>query len=66
MKGKEETPFLLKRITELTRGESLAASKFLLLRSVMVIIKYNVDIALVKNNAKIGGQIAVELSKLKN
>lgn len=25
--GKEETPFLLKRIAELTKGESLAASK---------------------------------------
>ncbi|KAF1797307.1 pseudouridine-5'-phosphate glycosidase [Mucor lusitanicus] len=47
--GKEETPFLLKRIAELTKGESLAA-----------------NIALVKNNAKIGGQIAVHLSQLKN
>lgn len=26
--GKEETPFLLKRIAELTQGESLAASKY--------------------------------------
>ncbi|CEP07821.1 hypothetical protein [Parasitella parasitica] len=47
--GKEETPFLLKRIAELTQGESLAA-----------------NIALVKNNAKIGGQMAVHLSQLKN
>ncbi|ORE10945.1 indigoidine synthase A-like protein [Rhizopus microsporus var. microsporus] len=47
IKGKEETPFLLKRITELTKGESLSA-----------------NIALVKNNAKIGGQIAVKLSQL--
>ncbi|KAI9485526.1 MAG: Indigoidine synthase A family protein [Benjaminiella poitrasii] len=46
--GKEETPFLLKRIAELTKGESLAA-----------------NIALVKNNAKIGSQIAVHLSELK-
>ncbi|KAI8987388.1 indigoidine synthase A family protein [Mycotypha africana] len=46
--GKEETPYLLKRINELTRGESLAA-----------------NIALVKNNARIGGQIAVKLSELK-
>ncbi|KAI9276925.1 indigoidine synthase A family protein [Phascolomyces articulosus] len=44
--GKDETPFLLKRISELTKGESLAA-----------------NIALVKNNAKIGAKIAVELSK---
>ncbi|KAI9302451.1 Indigoidine synthase A family protein [Cunninghamella echinulata] len=48
IRGKEETPFLLKRISELTQGKSLDA-----------------NIALVKNNAKIGGQIAVELSKLK-
>ncbi|KAI8372291.1 pseudouridine 5'-phosphate glycosidase [Choanephora cucurbitarum] len=46
--GKEETPFLLKRIAELTQGESLAA-----------------NIALVKNNARIGAQIAVELAKLR-
>ncbi|GAA5817106.1 hypothetical protein MFLAVUS_010646 [Mucor flavus] len=46
--GKDETPFLLKRISELTKGESLTA-----------------NIALVKNNAKIGGQIAVQLAKLK-
>ncbi|KAI7902799.1 Indigoidine synthase A family protein [Cokeromyces recurvatus] len=46
--GKEETPFLLKRIAELTQGESLVA-----------------NIELVKNNARIGGQIAVHLSQLK-
>lgn len=28
VRGKEETPFLLKRIAELTKGESLAASKY--------------------------------------
>lgn len=27
IKGKEETPFLLKRIAELTKGESLSASE---------------------------------------
>ncbi|KAI8882176.1 erwinia chrysanthemi IndA protein-like protein-like protein [Backusella circina FSU 941] len=46
--GKEETPFLLKRIAEITQGESLTA-----------------NIALVKNNARVGGQIAAHLSKLK-
>ncbi|KAG2184017.1 hypothetical protein INT44_009028 [Umbelopsis vinacea] len=46
--GKEATPFLLKRITEITKGDSLKA-----------------NIALVKNNAAIGAQIAVELAKLK-
>lgn len=29
VRGKDETPFLLKRIAELTKGESLAASKVL-------------------------------------
>ncbi|RCI05275.1 hypothetical protein CU098_002077, partial [Rhizopus stolonifer] len=28
--GKEETPYLLKRIAELTQGESLAASKYII------------------------------------
>ncbi|ORX61440.1 Indigoidine synthase A like protein [Hesseltinella vesiculosa] len=46
--GKEETPFLLKRVSELTLGSSLEA-----------------NIALVKNNAKMGGQLAVALAKLK-
>ncbi|KTD81341.1 pseudouridine-5'-phosphate glycosidase [Legionella waltersii] len=40
--GKDLTPFLLKRITELTAGKSLEA-----------------NIALIKNNALLGGQIAV-------
>ncbi|KAI9468662.1 erwinia chrysanthemi IndA protein-like protein-like protein [Zychaea mexicana] len=44
--GKDETPFLLRRVSELTKGESLAA-----------------NIALIKNNAKVGARIAVELSK---
>ncbi|KAI9016462.1 erwinia chrysanthemi IndA protein-like protein-like protein [Phycomyces nitens] len=46
--GKEETPFLLKRMAELTKGESLEA-----------------NIALVKNNAIVGGKIAYELAQLK-
>jgi len=46
IKGKESTPYLLKRIVELTGGESLEA-----------------NIHLVVNNAKLGAQIAVALSK---
>ena len=45
--GKESTPFLLKRVVELTGGESLES-----------------NIQLVLNNARVGAQIAVELSKL--
>ncbi|KAI8084485.1 pseudouridine-5'-phosphate glycosidase [Halteromyces radiatus] len=48
IRGKEETPYLLKRVTELTVGKSLES-----------------NIALIKNNAVVGGQIAVALSKLK-
>lgn len=68
VRGKEETPFLLKRIAELTKGESLAASKLGLIFDLLFILtkEHMLDIALVKNNAKIGGQIAVHLSQLKN
>ncbi len=48
IKGKECTPFLLKRITELSGGKSLEA-----------------NIALVLNNARLGANIAKELTKLK-
>ncbi len=48
IKGKECTPFLLKRVVEITGGFSLQA-----------------NIALVLNNARLGAQIAKELTKLK-
>jgi len=47
VKGNEVTPFLLKRINELTDGESLRA-----------------NIALVKNNCKVGAEVAVALAAL--
>ncbi|KAI0695174.1 indigoidine synthase A-like protein [Cytidiella melzeri] len=46
-RGKEATPWLLKRVGELTAGKSLAS-----------------NIALIKNTARIGGQIAVAYSHL--
>lgn len=46
--GKQVTPYLLKRINELTQGASLKT-----------------NIALVKNNARVGAQLAVALSKQK-
>lgn len=68
--GKDETPFLLKRITELTKGQSLAASMYpttwTLVLNVFAHPLCYPDIALVKNNAKVGARIAVELSKLKS
>ncbi|PWA03323.1 hypothetical protein BB558_000504 [Smittium angustum] len=45
--GKEMTPFLLAKLVEITKGESLKA-----------------NIALVKNNAKIGSRISNNLSKM--
>jgi len=47
IKGKENTPFLLAKVKELTGGASL-----------------NSNIHLVYNNAEVGAQIAVELSRL--
>jgi pseudouridylate synthase len=49
IQGKAVTPFLLKRINELTQGVSLRT-----------------NIALVKNNARVGAQLAQALSKLKS
>jgi pseudouridylate synthase len=46
IEGKATTPFLLKRINELTQGKSLIT-----------------NIALVKNNARVGAQLAVALSR---
>jgi pseudouridine-5'-phosphate glycosidase len=45
--GKDSTPFLLKRIVELTGGDSLRA-----------------NVALVRNNARLGAQIAVAYAAL--
>ncbi len=47
--GKQVTPYLLKRINELTQGASLKT-----------------NIALVKNNARVGAELAVALAKTKN
>uniref|UniRef100_A0A8C2DPK4 Zgc:136858 n=1 Tax=Cyprinus carpio TaxID=7962 RepID=A0A8C2DPK4_CYPCA len=46
--GRDVTPFILQRVSELTKGKSLQA-----------------NIALIQNNAKVGGQIACALSKHK-
>jgi pseudouridine-5'-phosphate glycosidase len=47
--GANITPFLLKRVNELTGGESLAS-----------------NIALIENNARVAGLIAIQLSNLRN
>lgn len=48
IKGKDVTPFLLKRVNEKSQGESLKA-----------------NIALVKNNAHKGAQLALAYAQLK-
>ena len=47
--GKRVTPFLLERISQITKGQSLAS-----------------NLALIKNNARVSGRIAVELNKIRN
>ncbi|XP_053321261.1 uncharacterized protein LOC128492651 [Spea bombifrons] len=47
--GKEVTPFVLRRVNELTGGKSLQS-----------------NIALIKNNAKVGSRIAVALSEIRS
>ena len=68
MTGREITPFILSRLNELTQGESLRleAGKF---RSSTLLANFNLhraNLALVRNNAKIGADIAVELTKLRS
>jgi pseudouridine-5'-phosphate glycosidase/pseudouridine kinase len=45
--GKRVTPWLLGRVAELTKGDSLAS-----------------NVALIKNNVKVGGEIAWELARI--
>lgn len=47
--GRDVTPFILRRVSEITAGHSLQS-----------------NIALIKNNAKVGAEIAVEHAKLSN
>ncbi|GAA6063003.1 hypothetical protein JCM10212_002644 [Sporobolomyces blumeae] len=46
-KGKEVTPWLLQRVSELTKGKSLDSNK-----------------ELIRNNVKVGGEVALEYAKL--
>ncbi|KXN90076.1 hypothetical protein AN958_05081 [Leucoagaricus sp. SymC.cos] len=48
-RGKEVTPWLLNRVAELTKGESMTS-----------------NLALLRNTASVGGQIAVQYAKLAN
>lgn len=55
--GAEITPFLLKRVNELTGGESSSSS--------IILVLTFIDIELIKNNARIGSQIAISLAELR-
>lgn len=54
-RGKEVTPWLLKRVGELTSGKSLDSSKSQLLRNQCCIYSpLTSDVALIKNTASVG------------
>jgi pseudouridine-5'-phosphate glycosidase/pseudouridine kinase len=64
-RGKEVTPWLLKRVSELTSGRSLASSECISRWS----LQFNewfpwADIALIENTALKGAQIAVSYAEL--
>ena len=64
MTGREITPFILSRLNELTQGESLRLEIGKLKSAKLNLHRAN--LALVRNNAKIGADIAVELTKLRS
>jgi pseudouridine-5'-phosphate glycosidase/pseudouridine kinase len=63
-RGKEVTPWLLKRVGELTKGKALQSSELSLECEMAAVLITVVDIALIENNARIGGRIAAELNTL--
>lgn len=54
--GKEATPWLLKRVGELTAGKSLASSEFTLIVVCVSILNGRIDVALIENTALVGMQ----------
>jgi len=65
-RGKEVTPWLLKRVGELTQGKSLTSSAFSaqFLQARLCSHRINSDVALIENTALVGGRIAVAYSKI--
>ena len=69
--GKEVTPFILSAVAQLTKGRSLESSMHILFFFTqfsyhLYIFSSSTDIALIKNNAKVAAEIAVELNELEN
>ncbi|TXT11056.1 hypothetical protein VHUM_01807 [Vanrija humicola] len=62
-RGKEVTPWLLKRVGELTQGSALELSQLLVFGCISDSAD-NSDVKLIENNAHIGTQVAVEVARL--
>lgn len=69
--GKLVTPWLLERVGQLTKGKAIISSEstFLCIRASIFFAErllyfLTIDMALIKNNVKVGGEIALEYSKL--
>jgi pseudouridine-5'-phosphate glycosidase len=60
--GRDVTPFLLAKVKELTHGESLKSSKCHSDSRYRTSTLTRLDVALIKNNARVGTQIAVSLA----
>ena len=58
--GQDVTPFLLKRVNELSGGDSSKSSTFYIYKD---FILFRLDVALIRNNAAVGAKVAVELTK---
>lgn len=56
-RGKEATPWLLKRVGELTAGKSLLSSKWLHVPFRFTVFIVITDVALIKNTARVGTYI---------
>lgn len=71
-RGKEVTPWLLKRVGELTVGSALELSEFWFVFAsvrcecgIFWMIADEIDVRLIENNAGVGGKVAVELARLR-
>lgn len=71
--GKEVTPFILSAVSQLTRGKSLESSKIIpcgtirwVYAKLFVLVFLLSDMALIKNNARVAAEIAVELARIEN
>jgi len=64
-RGKEATPWLLTRISELTKGDSLE-SNIALLKNTAIVGEYVYSPGMIRNSWSSGGEIAVQYQRLVN